>query len=227
MRLLLVEDDTRLAEVLAEALESYAYIVDVVGDGQAGLDMATREEYGLILLDVMLPKLDGVTVCKMLRARGCSTPVLMVTARDASTDKVKGLDAGADDYVVKPVDLPELLARIRALLRRGPISTQPALQWGALELDPSSYSVTYDRVPLHLTPKEFSLLELFLRSGQRVLSRRTIVGQLWSYDDPPVEESVKAHVKALRKKLKEVGAPPDAIENIRGVGYRLKQLAPF
>ena len=225
MRLLLVEDDTRLAEVLAEALESYSYVVDVVGDGETGLDRACWEEYSLILLDVMLPKLDGVSVCRTLRARGCTTPILMVTACDASNDKVKGLDAGADDYIVKPVDLPELLARIRALLRRAPMTAQPVLKWGALQLDPSAYIVTYDRAPIHLTPKEFSLLELFLRSGQRVLSRHTIVGQLWSYDDPPVEDSVKAHVKALRRKLKSVGAPADAIENIRGVGYRLKQLA--
>ncbi|WP_017327225.1 response regulator transcription factor [Synechococcus sp. PCC 7336] len=225
MRLLLVEDDIRLVEVLAEALQDYSYVVDVVGDGEAGLDQAIREEYSLILLDVMLPKLDGVSLCRSLRSRGCAIPILMVTARDASTDKVAGLDAGADDYLVKPLDLPELLARIRALLRRGQAIAQPVLQWGALQLDPSCYSVTYNRSPLHLTPKEFSLLELFLRSGQRVLSRRTIVGQLWSYDDPPVEDSVKAHVKALRHKLKAVGAPPDAIENIRGVGYRLKQLA--
>ena len=225
MRLLLVEDDARLAEVLAEALESYSYVVDVVGDGEAGLDRACWEEYSLILLDVMLPKLDGVSVCRALRSRGCTTPILMVTACDASSDKVNGLDAGADDYIVKPVDLPELLARIRALLRRAPMTAQPVLKWGSLQLDPSAYTVTYDRSPVHLTPKEFSLLELFLRSGQRVLSRHTIVGQLWSYDDPPVEDSVKAHVKALRRKLKSVGAPADAIENIRGVGYRLKQLA--
>ncbi|NJO93671.1 MAG: response regulator transcription factor [Hydrococcus sp. RM1_1_31] len=222
MKLLLVEDDPRLAELVAEALSDYGYVVDVARDGEMGWYHATEQDYALIMLDVMLPKQDGITLCQRLRSRGSNVPILMMTARDASTDKVMGLDAGADDYLVKPVDLPELLARIRALLRRGNGSAMPVLTWGNLRLNPSTYQVTYAEQALKLTPKEFLLLQLLLYSGQRVLSRRAIIDHLWSLDEPPTEESVKFHIKSLRQKLKEVGSSPDAIETIRGVGYRLK-----
>ncbi len=222
MRILLIEDDFHLAETIAEVLGDYNYVVDIANDGERGLNQATDGEYSIILTDLMLPKLDGITLCQRLRAKGCTVPVLMMTARDASTDKVMGLDAGADDYVVKPIDLPELLARVRALLRRGQVKTTPVLTWKDLELDPSSHDVTYAGKVLQLTPKEFALLELLLRSGQRVLSRPIILNTLWS-EDPPGEETVKAHIKALRQKLKGAGAPADLVETIRGVGYRLKR----
>ncbi|MDJ0706431.1 MAG: response regulator transcription factor [Leptolyngbyaceae cyanobacterium MO_188.B28] len=223
MRILLVEDDIPLAETVVEALSDYGYVVDAVADGELGWDQFRREEYGIILLDVMLSKLDGVSLCQRLRTHGCKAPILIMTARDSTTDKVIGLDAGADDYVVKPVDLPELLARIRALLRRGNVFTMPILTQGELHLDPGSYEVAYADHALKLTPKEFSLLELFLRSGRRVLSRRAIISHLWDLEDPPSEESVKAHIKTLRQKLKAAGAPSDLIETVRGIGYRLKQ----
>ena len=223
MRILLVEDDVRLAKVVVEALSDYGYVVDAVPDGESGWDQSQREDYSILLLDVMLPKLDGVSLCQRLRSSGCKAPILMMTARDSSTDKVLGLDAGADDYVVKPVDLPELLARIRALLRRGSIATMPILTHSKLRLDPGSYEAAYADQALQLTPKEFSLLELFLRSGRRVLSRRAIISHLWDLEDPPSEESVKAHIKTLRQKLKGAGAPADLIETVRGIGYRLKQ----
>ena len=222
MRILLVEDDIGLAEVLAEALGDYGYAVDVVYDGEMGWEQATREDYSTILLDVNLPKLDGIKLCQRLRSNGYTVPILMVTARDANTDKVVGLDAGADDYVVKPVDLLELMARIRALMRRGSVSAETNLVWGDLILDPSSHEVTYNGKELELTPKEFALLELFLRSGKRLLSRPAIISHLWATEEPPSEEAVKAHIKYLRQKLRMIGAPDDFIETIRGLGYRLK-----
>jgi DNA-binding response OmpR family regulator len=225
MKLLLIEDDPRLAEVVVEALNDYSYVIDVAADGETGLQQAMQEDYRLILLDVMLPKLDGISVCQRLRSQGCQVPILMMTARDATTDKVAGLDAGADDYIIKPVDLPELLARIRALLRRGTVAATSILHWGELCLSPNNYEVTYANQPLRLTPKEFALLQLFLYTGnQRVLSRRTIISHLWSFDDPPSEDSVKAHLKSLRHKLQAAGAPANLIETVRGLGYRLKKI---
>lgn len=221
MRLLLVEDEIPLAEILAEALEESGYIVDVVHDGESGWYRATEETYSIILLDWMLPKLDGVQLCQRLRSAGHRVPILMITARDASTDKVMGLDAGADDYIVKPINLAELLARIRAALRRDQPSPTNVLCWGNLSLHPEKHEVTYGHQQILLTPKEFSLLELFLRSDQRVLSRHVIRDHLWHLEDSPGEEAVKAHIKGLRKKLSATGAPTQLIETVRGVGYRL------
>ena len=225
MRILLVEDDVRLAEALAEALTDQLYVVDVVKDGESGWSQAKAIAYDLILLDVTLPKLDGFSLCQRLRTHGYHLPILMLTARDTSSDKVNGLDAGADDYVVKPFDLQELLARIRALLRRGNSPSAPTLVWGGLHLNPSTYEVSYQNQPLQLTPKEFSLLELFLRNGRRVLSRSAIIDSLWSSENPPEEDTVKAHIKSLRQKLRTVAAPEDVIETVHGLGYRLKQLS--
>jgi DNA-binding response OmpR family regulator len=180
--------------------------------------------YELILLDVTLPKLNGIQLCQRLRKAGIQTPVLMLTARDSSSDKVLGLDAGADDYVVKPFDLAELTARIRALLRRGTTVLPTVLEWGDLRLNPSSYEVNYGENLLHLTPKEYQLLELFIRKNKMVLSRSLILDHLLSFEEPPGEETVKVHIKDLRKKLRIAGAPPDFIETVYGVGYRLKNL---
>jgi DNA-binding response OmpR family regulator len=224
MRILLVEDNIRLAEALSEALTDQLYVVDVVKDGESGWNQVKLINYDLILLDVMLPKLDGISLCHRLRNEGFTLPILMLTARDTSTDKVNGLDAGADDYVVKPFDLQELLARIRALLRRGSSPTTPILSWGGLQLNPSTYEVSYYDKPIQITPKEFSLLELLLRNGRRVLSRAVIIESLWSSENPPEEETVKAHIKSLRNKLRLVAAPEDLIETVHGLGYRLKQV---
>jgi DNA-binding response OmpR family regulator len=135
---------------------------------------------------------------------------------------VKGLDAGADDYLVKPIDLLELFARLRALLRRSQDAAPPILTWGDLRLDPATYEVTYGDRPLQLTPKEYSLLELFVRNGRRVLNRGEILQYLWSLEEPPSEETVKAHIKSLRRKFREIGAPDDPIETVHGFGYRLR-----
>ncbi len=223
MRLLLVEDDIRLAEALCEALCDQLYVVDHLKDGESAWHQIQTNTYDLILLDINLPKLDGLSLCQKIRTHGYSLPILMLTARDTSSDKVNALDAGADDYVVKPFDLQELLARIRALLRRGNTATPPILTWGNLSLDPSTYEVSYANKPLHLTPKEFSLLELLLRNGRRVLSRSVILDRLWSSENPPEEETVKAHIKSLRMKLKAADAPENLVETVHGLGYRLSQ----
>ena len=221
MRLLLVEDDNQLAESLSEALAAQRYIVDVAKDGEAGWCQMQTLDYDLTLLDVTLPRLDGIRLCQRMRSRGYHLPVLMLTARDTSQDKVQGLDAGADAYMVKPFDLPELLAQIRALLRRGQRPVSNAIAWGALQLNPDTYEVTYAQQPIRLTPKEFSILELLMRNGRRVLSRAFILESLWSMQCPPDEETIKAHIKSLRNKLKTVGAPKTLIETVHGIGYRL------
>jgi DNA-binding response OmpR family regulator len=221
MRILLVEDDSRLADSLAEVLLAQRYIVDLVRDGEAGWQQVTSAPYDLIVMDVTLPKLDGLGLCGRMRDRGLTTPVLMLTARDTSSDKVMGLDAGADAYMVKPFHLEELLAQVRALLRRGQTSFTPVLSWGALSLDPTSYEVSYNRTAIHLTPKEFALLEALLRYGRRVLSRAAIADHIWTWQEAPSEDTIKTYIKNLRAKLRAAGAPKDVIETVHGLGYRL------
>ena len=225
MRILLVEDDLQLGEGLTEALTDEGYVVDWVTDGEMGWIQASDLTYDLMVLDVMLPKINGIHLCQRLRKAGKRIPILMLTARDTNTDKVAGLDAGADDYVVKPFDLMELLARLRALLRRstfGDVSS--TLTWGQAELNPDTHEAFYQQESLPLTPKEFSLLSLFLRSGRRVLSRSVLIDQCWDSGTFPDDETVKSHLKSLRQKLRKAGAPSDFIETVHGVGYRLKQL---
>ena len=222
MKILLVEDDELVAEVISKALTTEHYLVDLATDGQTGVELAQAFEYDLILLDLILPLLDGISFCRKRRQAGDRTPILLLTAQDTSTKKVAGLDAGADDYMVKPFDLHELLARIRALLRRGSSTTMPILEWGNLRLDPSSRDVTYAGQLLSLTPKEYSLLELFLRNTQRIFSQSALLDHLWSFEESPLENTVRAHIKSLRHKLKKAGAAADLIETVYGLGYRLK-----
>ncbi len=162
MRILLVEDDEAIALAIAAVLTKQNYAVDVAADGQAGWEFAAACDYDLIVLDVMLPKIDGISLCRKLRAEGYRMPILLLTARDTATDKVIGLDAGADDYLVKPFDFQELTARLRALLRRGNSTLPPILKWGSLHLDPGTCEVTYNSQSLHLTPKEYRVLCYFL-----------------------------------------------------------------
>ena len=223
MKILLIEDDDRIAEPLAEALTDRHYIVEIAADGLTGWDLAKAFTYDLLLLDIMLPVLDGISLCQQLRSSGNLVPILLLTARDSNTDKIIGLDAGADDYVVKPFDLLELMARIRALLRRGTVNLPPVLEWGQLCLNPIDREVTYGRQILNLTPKEYAILEFLLRNHQRVFSRSAILERVWDSFDPPEEDAVKVHIKGIRQKLRAVGAAPDLIETVHGVGYRLKQ----
>jgi diguanylate cyclase (GGDEF)-like protein len=222
MRILLVEDNESLAELLVGALTEQNYAVDVAIDGQEGWEFVAAMNYDLIILDIMLPKLDGISLCTKLRSQGHQAPILILTAKGTSDDKVMGLDAGADDYLVKPIAVNELAARVRALLRRGQSTQSPVLEWGNLRLNPSTCEVTYGDHPVHLTPKEYALLEVFLRNNQRVFSRSALVNQLWTYEEAPNEDSVKAHIKGLRQRLKAVGAV-DLIETVYGLGYRLNQ----
>ncbi|MEO1094843.1 MAG: response regulator [Cyanobacteria bacterium J06638_28] len=219
MRILLIEDDEILADCLLQSLTQRQYVVDAIADGQEALEYAQSARYDLIISDVRLPGLDGITLCSRLRQAGASTPILLMTAKDAPDERIRGLDAGADDHLTKPLNLEEMHARVRALLRRGEVAPETVLQSGVLQLDPMSCQVTYGEKRLKLTPKEYSLLELFMRSPNRVFSRSHIVEHLWSFDDPPLEDSVKAHIKGLRRKLKQVGAV-DWIDNVYGIGYR-------
>ncbi len=224
MQILLVEDDTHLAESLAEALTAQRYSVDLARDGEAAWERLSLLAYDLLILDVTLPKLDGIRLCRRLRDRGEAIPILMLTARDTSADKVTGLDTGADAYMVKPFNLQELLAQIRALLRRGQTRTVPALQWGDLWLDPDSYEATYGRSPLPLTPKEFALLETLMCYGRRVASRATLIERVWPAPEAPEADTVKTYIKNIRAKLRAAGAPKDFIETVRGIGYRLQAM---
>lgn len=224
MRILLIENDEILIDRLFQSLSKQNYIIDVAKDGHTGWEYANCTKYNLILMDVGLPKVDGISLCQRLRSQGCSTPILLMTSKDAKSDRIRGLDAGADDYLIKPFDLEEFQARVRALLRRSGIPLIPVLEVGALRLDPSTCDVSFAGKPLSLTPKEYNLLELFLRNPKRVFSRGDIIDHLWTLDDPPQEESVKSHIKSLRQKLKTAGAG-DWIENVYGVGYRLNPQA--
>ncbi len=228
MRVLVVEDDVRIANLLTEAFTNRQHEVDVMEDGESAWERVNTLDYDLLVLDLTLPKIDGIKLCQRIRARGATArnaaiPVMMLTARDTIADKIIGLDAGADDYMVKPFDIEELMARTRALLRRGSSTANPTLAWGDLRLNPSTYEATYQTMPLSLTPKEFALLELLIASGRRVMSRPIIIEKLWLPDETPTEEAVKTHIRTLRQKLRIVNAPDDLIETVHGMGYRLKQ----
>ena len=222
MRILFIEDDDRIAQPLAEDLRHQYHVVDIAGDGIKGWQYAQSSAYDLILLDWMLPYLDGITLCKRLRSAGCTAPILILTARDTTTDKVIGLDAGADDYLIKPFEPEELAARVRALSRRSLETRQPILVCGDLQLDPSTCQVSYGEKALSLTPKEYMILELFLRNPTLVFSRAVLLEKLWEFGKLPAEETIKTHITSLRRKLKEAGSSEELIETVYGLGYRLR-----
>jgi DNA-binding response OmpR family regulator len=225
MKILLVEDDQITVNLLTQALNAHNYTVNTATDGETGLQLARVYDYDLILLDVMIPKLDGISLCRELRSCGYQMPILLLTALDSSKDRVQGLEAGADDYVAKPFNLPELIARIRALLRRGKVTLSSThLIWGKLQVNPDTTEVIYEEKVLHLTPKEYNLLELFLRNPRRIFSRSAILDRIWSAGEFPQEEAVTAHIKGLRQKLKAAGMNVDLVETVYGLGYRLKSL---
>lgn len=227
MKVLLVEDDTPTRELLAFHLTAARYTVEQAADGVTALELALALVYDLMVLDVQIPRLDGISLCRQLRAQGITTPILILTAHDGEDNIVTSLDAGADDYVVKPFEIPQVLARIRALLRRGEhTQAAPALQWGDLSLDPALAEVTYQGRVVPIPPKEYSLLELFLRYPKRVFSRSTILDHLWTLDDSPTEGAVTNLVKDLRHRLKRSGVAEPVIQTVYGLGYRLRERPP-
>ncbi|NPA26164.1 MAG: response regulator transcription factor [Chloroflexi bacterium] len=220
-RLLLIEDEVDLAHQLAHTLRLKGYAVDVALTGEEGLHQGLVYDYDLAILDLNLPDMDGLEVCRALRAQRPGLLILMLTARDAPNDRVQGLDAGGDDYLVKPFHLEELLARIRALLRRvAPVRT-PVLRYRDLTLDPAAHAAWQGRRRLHLTRKEFAILEHLMRHPDRVISQEELLEHVWGQEVNPFTHTVRVHIRSLRRKLGDDPQRPRYIQTIIGKGYRL------
>jgi DNA-binding response OmpR family regulator len=220
MRLLLVEDNHHLSASLALNLMHEGYSVDVAYDGQEGQDLAELADYDLIILDILLPRKDGLEVCRALRQRRIHTPILLLTARDTVEDRVQGLDEGADDYLVKPFAMSELLARLRALLRRHAPAAPDQLVCGDLRLDPATHSVAREGCVIDLTPREFALLEFLLNHPNQVVTREMIEARIWDDEVAAGSNVVDVYIRRLRRKIDDPFATP-LLHTIRGVGYRV------
>lgn len=218
MRLLVVEDDESVAQFLKKGLEEERYVVDVAPDGEIGLRQAQEISYDLIILDIMLPKLDGFSVCRALRDRSLHTPILLLTVRDSTEDTVHGLDCGADDYLSKPFAFAVLLARARALLRRGTAQPPGRLTAGPLQLDAAAHRAWRGQEELILTTKEYAILEYLLRNRDRVLTRTAIIEHVWNHQYDSMTNIVDVHIRALRTKIDESNTP-SLITTVRGIGY--------
>ncbi len=218
MRLLLVEDDQMVGQAVCAGLRQDGFAIDWVTDGEQATTALRVETFDLVLLDLGLPGKSGIEVLRSLRSRGAQHPVIILTARDAVADRIAGLDAGADDYVIKPFDLDELAARIRALTRRRAGRAEPVIQHGAMTLNPATREVRLDGTPVHLSGREFALLQALLDRPGAVLSRAQLEEKLYGWDDSVGSNAVEVHIHALRKKL-----GVDLIKNVRGVGYRVPQ----
>jgi heavy metal response regulator len=221
MRILLVEDEERIAAFITRGLKEERYTVDVARDGAEALEFALAAEYDLIILDVRLPVYDGFTVCRELRKRGNSTPILMLTARDTVDDRVRGLDAGADDYLVKPFAFKELLARLRALARRPPAVQDQTLRVENLALDTRSHEARRAEQLIELSAREYRLLEFLMRHPGQVLTRTQIAEQVWGYDFDANSNVVDVYIRYLRRKVDDA-FEPKLIQTVRGVGYKLE-----
>jgi DNA-binding response OmpR family regulator len=222
VRILVVEDERRMAELLREGLSEEGHSVTTAFDGREGLSLAETCAFDLIVLDVMLPRMDGFAIARRLRAQRNKTPILMLTARDASEDIVEGLDLGADDYLTKPFSFEVLFARVRAVGRRGPIPRSVSLQVADLTLNPGTREVRRGERPIVLTRTEFSILELLLRNAGRVVSRETLIDSVWGGDSEIESNTLDAFVRLLRAKIESPGEPK-LIHTVRGVGYSLRQ----
>jgi DNA-binding response OmpR family regulator len=229
-RILVIEDDPDISHLLKIHLRDNAYRVDVVGNGREGLQLAGSRPYALVVLDLMLPGLDGLEVCKRLRGQGVTVPILMLTAKTAEFDRVLGLELGADDYLTKPFSIMELQARVRAILRRVDLSAQSAgadrdecIEVAGLRIDVAARQVSIDRRALELTAREFDLLLHFARHPGRVYSRGQLLDQVWGYSHSGYEHTVNTHINRLRKKIESVPGAPQYIETVWGVGYRFRE----
>lgn len=222
MRILVIEDEHKIANSIKKGLEQESYAVDVTYSGIDGFDLATTEEYDLIILDILLPGLDGIVLCKKLRAQNNHIPVLMLTAKGQISDKVTGLDAGADDYLTKPFAFEELLARVRALVRRPRNSIGTVLSIADLSLDTVSFTVARGGKKIQLSNKEFALLEYLLRHPAQILTKDQIIGHVWNYDADILPNTVEVYIGYLRRKIdKPYPNKPALIHTVRGFGYRL------
>lgn len=221
MRILIIEDHEPVAQSLRLLLSKHGHGVDLALDGAQALALIEAFEYDLLILDVLLPDANGVNLCQSLRRQNYVMPILLLTGQNSVEQKASALELGADDYVVKPFDNRELLARVQALLRRGTLLSMPSLIWGSLQLNPSNRQVSYGGQSVVLTPKEYALLELMLRHRDHTFSTKLLLDRVWAAEDCPGEETVRTHIKGLRQKLRKAGAPADFIETIHRVGYRL------
>jgi DNA-binding response OmpR family regulator len=231
-RILIVEDDADISHLLDLHLRDNAYRVDVIGNGLEGLELASTRVYQLIVLDLMLPGLDGLEICKRLRGQGITVPILMLTAKTSEFDRVLGLELGADDYLTKPFSIMELQARVKAILRRVDISSQPSadeenecLEVAGLRIDVGARQVSIAARALELTAREFDLLLHFARHPGRVYSRGQLLDQVWGYSHNGYEHTVNTHINRLRKKIESIPGAPQYIETVWGVGYRFRELA--
>lgn len=220
MRILVVEDERRLSTVIKKGFVEDGFAVDQAFDGEDGQFLAESEQYDLIVLDIMLPKIDGLTLCKNIRAKNIKTPILMLTAKSSTDDKVAGLDSGADDYLSKPFSFVEFRSRVHALIRRSHQEASPVLSIEDLELNPLKHSVTRKGTPIKLTPKEFAILELLLRHKGEVVTRTMITEHVWDYNFDGMSNVVDVFVASLRKKVDAKGKKK-IIETVHGVGFRI------
>jgi DNA-binding response OmpR family regulator len=221
MRILVADDDRRLTSIVKRGLMEEAYAVDVAYDGEESEYLAEINPYDLVILDIMMPKKDGIEVCRELRAKSVNTPILMLTARDAVEDRVKGLDAGADDYLVKPFAFNELLARVRALLRRNGVTRSPELKVGDLSLNTLTREVRRGERVVELTTKEYVILEYLMRHPNVVVTRRMLEEHAWDYDFDSLSNLIDVYIRRLRRKI-DFGGQKSMIHTVRGAGYRLR-----
>lgn len=222
MRILVVEDEHRIAQAIKEGLEQESYAVDVCYDGQDGYDTASADDYDLIIMDVMMPALNGYEVTKKLRDEGNHTPILMLTAKDQNHDVIQGLDTGADDYLAKPFSFEILLARIRALLRRPHDAKSEVLEAGDLSLNPASHEVKRGGKPIQLSSKEYAVLEYLLRNQGKVLSKNNIMTHVWDFDADILPNNVEVFITYLRAKVDKPFNGPNLIQTVRGFGYKIE-----
>jgi DNA-binding response OmpR family regulator len=220
MRILVVEDERRLSNIIKKGFVENGFAVDQAFDGEDGQFLAESEQYDLIVLDIMLPKIDGLTICKSIRSRNIKTPILMLTAKSSTDDKVSGLDSGADDYLTKPFSFVEFRSRVHALIRRSQGEAAPTLLFEDLELNPLKHNVTRDSKPIKLTPKEFAVLELLLRHKGEVVTRTMITEHVWDYNFDGMSNVVDVFVASLRKKV-DVSGKKKLIQTVHGVGFKI------